>query len=181
ASGGSGALVEQGMLNAMGPSLSRSIGGRMLGGGMGGFVAAPLFVTGSMALSDQSYPTSEYMAQGGRAATSGLLSGALSAGVVTAIWGSEVPLLGNVVGFVVGFVGYLVIDGLIGEDVADAIRRESREMGEAIDWAAQNSPGSFFAPGIATPFGARGGLGGLVRSPLDVMRENQRRAEPRRR
>jgi hypothetical protein len=54
--------------------------------------------------------------------TPGTLSGALAAGVVGAIWGTEVPLLGNIVGFVIGFAGYYAVDALMGDEVEQGVR-----------------------------------------------------------
>jgi hypothetical protein len=45
------------------------------------------------------------------------------AGVVGAIWGSEVPVAGNIVGFIIGFAGYYVIDSLTGEQVEQGVRQ----------------------------------------------------------
>jgi hypothetical protein len=151
-------------------------GGRGFGGGVAGGLAAPVFTIGQMALSDQHYEPVDYAARGGRAATSGFISGALSAGLVGAIWGSEVPILGNIVGFVVGFLGYALVDWLVGDSVEGAIRdfaREWHEMSDAVSWAATTSPGSFVPSLGVTPFVMHGGYRGLLRSPLDVVRENQ--------
>lgn len=105
------------------PSLSTATG-RGLGGSLGGGVAAPVFELGSMALDNQAHTREDYVARGTRAFVSGSLSSAVSAGVVGAIWGSEVPIIGNVVGFIVGFGGYLLVDSLFGDDVEDAVRDE---------------------------------------------------------
>jgi len=105
------------------PSLATGTG-RGLGGGLGGGVAAPVFELGSMALDDQVHTREDYVARGTRAFVSGSLSSAVTAGVVGAIWGSEVPILGNAVGFIVGFAGYLLVDALVGDDVEDAVRDE---------------------------------------------------------
>ncbi|MEA2574696.1 MAG: hypothetical protein QOH93_1994, partial [Chloroflexia bacterium] len=97
-------------------------GGRSLAGGIGGGVAAPVMTTVGMLLDDQEHTGTDYAARNTRAFVSGGLSAALSAGVVGAIWGSEVPIAGNIVGFVVGFGGYLLVDWLVGEDVEQGVR-----------------------------------------------------------
>ncbi|HEX5752818.1 MAG TPA: hypothetical protein VFZ09_41825 [Archangium sp.] len=40
-----------------------------------------------------------------------------------ALWGSEVPLLGNAVGFIIGLGGYYLVDALTGEQVEQGVRR----------------------------------------------------------
>jgi hypothetical protein len=62
----------------------------------------------------------------------GALSGALAAGVVGAIWGSEVPILGNTGGFAVGFGGYLAADYLFGDTVGDAVRGDRLKVKELV-------------------------------------------------
>jgi hypothetical protein len=114
--------------------------GRTLGGGVGGGPAAAAFTLGQMALSDQQYTTEDYEAKGTRAFVSGALSGALSAGVVGAIWGSEVPILGNIVGFAVGFGGSLLFDWAFGDAVEGAVRGESQQIGDF----PEPDPGGFF-------------------------------------
>jgi hypothetical protein len=57
----------------------------------------------------------------------------------------------------------------------EKIGRELKKMKEALKWAATESPGSFLAPGLVTPYVMKGGYRGLLRSPLDVLREEQRR------
>ncbi len=85
------------------------------------------------------YTAEDYEAKGARSFVSGALSGAVSAGVVGAIWGSEVPILGNIVGFAVGFLGYLAVDALIGDTVEDAVRG-SGEAGPVGDFEAVQDP-----------------------------------------
>ncbi|WP_157775424.1 hypothetical protein [Melittangium boletus] len=97
--------------------------GRGLGGVVAGGLAAPVFTTTALALDDEEHSRVDYLATGTRAFVSGGLSSALAAGVVGAIWGSEVPLLGNAVGFIIGFAGYYVVDALTGEIVEDHVRR----------------------------------------------------------
>jgi hypothetical protein len=80
--------------------------GRAMGGFAGGALAAPVFTMTSLALDDEEHSRTDYVATGTRAFVAGGLSSAIAAGVVGAIWGSEVPLLGNAVGFIIGFGGY---------------------------------------------------------------------------
>jgi hypothetical protein len=132
-----------GALGASIESVAAPTVGRTLGGGLGGGPAAAVFTLGQMALSDQQYDAIDYEAKGTRALVSGTLGGALSAGVVGAIWGSEVPLLGNAVGFVVGFGGYMLADWLFGDAVEDAVRGESHELGDFEP--AQPDPSGFIS------------------------------------
>ncbi len=77
----------------------------------------------SLALDDEEHSRTDYVATGTRAFISGGLSSAVAAGVVGALFGSEVSLLGNAVGFIVGFAGYYVVDALTGEQVEQGVRR----------------------------------------------------------
>ncbi|REG26107.1 hypothetical protein ATI61_112202 [Archangium gephyra] len=97
--------------------------GRAVGGFAGGALAAPVFTMASLALDGQEHSRTDYVATGTRAFVSGGLGSALAAGVVGAIWGSEVPVLGNAVGFIIGFAGYYVVDALTGEQVEQGVRR----------------------------------------------------------
>jgi uncharacterized membrane protein YuzA (DUF378 family) len=97
--------------------------GRAMGGLAGGALAAPVFTMTSLALDDEEHSRTDYVATGTRAFISGGLSSAVAAGVVGAIWGSEVPILGNAVGFIVGFAGYYVVDALTGEHVEQGVRQ----------------------------------------------------------
>ncbi|HEX5750223.1 MAG TPA: hypothetical protein VFZ09_28590 [Archangium sp.] len=97
--------------------------GRAVGGFAGGALAAPVFAIASLAFDDEEHGRTDYVATGTRAFVSGSLSSAVAAGVVGAIWGSEVPLLGNVVGFIIGFGGYYLVDALTGEQVEQGVRR----------------------------------------------------------
>jgi hypothetical protein len=93
-----------------------------MGGLAGGALAAPVFMMTSLALDDEEHSGTDYVATGTRAFVAGGLSSAIAAGVVGAIWGSEVPLLGNAVGFIIGFGGYYLVDALTGEQVEQGIR-----------------------------------------------------------
>lgn len=111
-------------------------GGRIIGGTGVAAAAAPIITGGSMLaqeiFSDADYTSIDYSAAMGRSAVSaggGALAGALAAGGAGALAGSEVPLLGNAVGFVVGFAGYFLIDWFVGDDVEQGIRRGLGEYG----------------------------------------------------
>lgn len=95
--------------------------GRMGGGAVAGGVVAPIVVMTSMALDDQKHSGAEYAGKGTRAAVAGGLSGAVAAGVTGAIFGSEVPVLGNVVGFAVGFLAYMAIDAIAGDTIEQGV------------------------------------------------------------
>ncbi|MBN8231220.1 hypothetical protein JYK02_27245 [Corallococcus macrosporus] len=97
--------------------------GRGVGGAAGGGVAAPVFSMAMLALDAQEHSTTDYAAIGTRAAVSGGLSGALSMAAIGALAGSEVPLLGNAVGFIIGFAGYYIVDALVGDEVEQGVRR----------------------------------------------------------
>lgn len=96
--------------------------GRIPGGAAAGGIAAPVFSMTSLALDGQKHTGTDYAAVGTRAFISGSLSAALAAGVTGAIFGSEVPLLGNAVGFIVGFAGYYAVDALFGDKVEHGVR-----------------------------------------------------------
>lgn len=133
--GGVGGVTQSLVMSSAGNALSRSLvtrglnsslstaAGRGLGGFAAGGLAAPVFAATSLALDDQEHSSTDYMATGTRAFVSGALSSAVAAGVVGAIWGSEVPLAGNVVGFIIGFGGYYVMDALAGEQVEQGVRQ----------------------------------------------------------
>jgi hypothetical protein len=133
--GGVGGATQSLVMGSAGSALSRSLvtrgfnsslasgAGRGLGGFAAGGLAAPVFTATSLALDDQQHSGTDYAALGTRAFVSGALSSALAAGVVGAIWGSEVPVLGNVVGFIVGFGGYYIIDALTGDQVEQGVRQ----------------------------------------------------------
>ncbi|WP_375771096.1 hypothetical protein NR798_09410 [Archangium gephyra] len=97
--------------------------GRAVGGFAGGALAAPVFTMTSLALDGEEHSRADYVATGTRAFVSGGLGSAVAAGVVGAIWGSEVPFLGNAVGFIIGFAGYYLVDALTGEQVEQGVRR----------------------------------------------------------
>jgi hypothetical protein len=90
---------------------------KVAGGAVGGAIAAPVFVVGTMALDDQHHEAYEYVAKGGRAAVSGALSGALGGAISGTIGGP----VGTVAGFVVGFGAYYFVDTTIGKAIEERI------------------------------------------------------------
>jgi hypothetical protein len=125
------AATQRLIAGGMAPGAAGTVG--RLGAGSGiAVLAAPIVTTGSMALSeifsDADYTSIDYAAAGGRSLV-GASGGALAAGVTGAVLGSEVPILGNAVGFIAGVGGYFATDWLFGEDVEDAIRRRLGEYG----------------------------------------------------
>jgi hypothetical protein len=137
ASGATGAAIETTFNAQVGQQISQSLLGGVARGALGGGLAGAVFQTAQMALSDQQYSAMDYAAKDTRVAVEGVLSGALAAGVVGAIWGSEVPLLGNAVGFAVGFLAYVAADYLFG----DQIEKEVRSLD-----APTNDPSGFLGP-----------------------------------
>jgi len=98
--------------------------GRAAGGTPVAMVAAPLITGGTMVFDSHEYASADYYSRMGRSSISaggGALAGALATGGYFALAGSEVPILGNAVGFVVGFGGYLLVDYLVGDTVEEAI------------------------------------------------------------
>ncbi|MBN8467339.1 hypothetical protein JYJ95_12515 [Corallococcus exiguus] len=135
ASGLTGGVTENLVTGNMGSALARQLTsrgtsswmasglGRGVGGATGGGVAAPVFSMAMLAFDEQEHSTTDYVATGTRAAVAGTISGALSAGAIGALAGSEVPLLGNAVGFIIGFAGYYIVDALVGDEVEQGIRQ----------------------------------------------------------
>ena len=114
-------LVNEALLPASGSLAAtgggRAIASRLVGGTLGGTVAAPIFVMGTMALDDQPHEASEYAGKGTRAAVGGAAGGLGGAMLVGAIWGSEVPIAGNIVGAIVGAGVYYVVDRGVGAEI----------------------------------------------------------------
>lgn len=121
-SGALGGAADAAIANRMISGGSSVLMGRVVGGGVAGGVAAPVFEIGRMAMDDNPHTATDYAAKGTRAATSGAVSGAISAGIVGAIWGSEVPILGNIVGFGIGVGVYMLSDYLMGDTVEQTVR-----------------------------------------------------------
>jgi hypothetical protein len=128
------------------------LGGRVFGGGLGGGVAAPLITMAAMGLDPyHKYTGIDYAAKGGRALVSGTAAGAggaLASAGVGALAGSEVPVLGTALGFLVGLLVYEITDDAIGDDVERQIRLDLGEGGcvkrssttttwENMDWPAE--------------------------------------------
>jgi hypothetical protein len=136
-------LSSSAIASALGGDTAESLAtglGRGIGGGVAAGPAAAAFTVGQMYFSGQDYSTEDYEAAGARSAVAGTLSGALAAGVVGAIWGSEVPLLGNAVGFAVGFGGYMFFNWALGPSVEDIVRGPSGQLG---DYEAPSQPSGF--------------------------------------
>ena len=107
--------------------------GGKVGGSVGAaFIVAPAVTGLQMWFSDEKYTTIDYEAKMSRSAVAGgggALAGALAAGGYGALAGSEAPIVGNAIGFVVGFGGYLLTDWLVGDDVEEAVRNLAGEKG----------------------------------------------------
>jgi hypothetical protein len=128
------ALASRGLSVESGSAASRFLGGggRALAGAPVALAAAPLITAASMYLDDRKYTNIDYAASMGRstvAAGGGLLAVALANGAYFALAGSEAPGLGNAAGFIIGFGGSLIVDGLFGDDVEAGIRSGLGEQG----------------------------------------------------
>lgn len=105
---------------------------------------------------------------GGIAGTALAVAGCVALGVATG--GVGLFICGLVGGFAGGMAGTAAGGGF-----AERIEREYEETRDAVQWASENSPGSFFVPpGTVTLHGARGGFGNMLRTPYDVVLEMQR-------
>jgi hypothetical protein len=122
--GTSGAASVPGAL----PLLGRGFSGAVAGG-----ITAPVITMLAMGLdSEHHYTPIDYTAKGTRAFVAGSAAGgggALATGLVGAAAGSEVPVLGNAVGFVVGIGVYFLTDWLVGDAVEEEVRLEMGEGG----------------------------------------------------
>jgi hypothetical protein len=107
-------------------------GSQLLGRGAAGagaaMAAAPVISMVSTYFDDREHYAGDYLAPAARS-TIAAGGGALAAGGVGALMGSEVPILGNIVGFVVGVGGYYLTDWLVGESVETGIRGAFGEYG----------------------------------------------------
>lgn len=103
--------------------------GRAAASGGVAIVVAPITTSLQMYFSDEDYTYIDYAARSTRSGVAAAGGGALSAGVVGAIWGSEVPLAGNALGFVIGFGGYYLIDWVAGDTVEEGVREALGEPG----------------------------------------------------
>lgn len=133
--------ASSGLVGSETPGLLASsgvLGGRLFVSTGVGAVAAPLISLGSMAFQetflDADYTDIDYYATGTRTAVAGG-GGALAAGITGAVLGSELPILGNAIGFLVGFGGYLLVDAIWGDDIEHAVREGMGEFG-CVDGAA---------------------------------------------
>jgi hypothetical protein len=109
---------------------------RMGGGAVAGGVISPLTTWAQMGINqfayDADYTSIDYWALGARSGVSGTLAGAGGAGAAALtgfIAGSEVPVLGNIVGLVAGLLIYWGADELFGDDVEQSVRSALGEGG----------------------------------------------------
>ena len=112
----------------------------LLSRGAGGFgagaVIAPavtwLSMAGDEAFFGAYYTRIDYAAKGARSAVAGGLAaggGALAAGGAGALAGTEVPILGNIIGFCVGIGIYYLVDSTVGDDIENDVRESMGEKG----------------------------------------------------
>jgi len=100
-----------------------------LGAGTGvGALAAPLVTGLEMAFDDQRYTTIDYTARMSRSGVAGG-GGALATGIFFAVAGSEVPIAGNIAGFLIGILGYYITDAIAGDELEESIREGMGEGG----------------------------------------------------
>jgi hypothetical protein len=102
--------------------------GRGAAGAGAAMVAAPVISVVSTYFDDREHYIGDYVAPAARSTVAGG-GGALAAGGVGALMGSEVPVLGNIVGFVVGVGGYYLTDWLVGDEIESGIRGAFGENG----------------------------------------------------
>jgi hypothetical protein len=140
-------------------------GGGFLGRGAGisgtAAITAPAITMASMGIEDlffgADYTRIDYAAKGARSAVSGGVAaggGWLAAGGVGALAGSEFPILGTAVGFLVGVGLYFLADATIGEDVEAGVRESAGEQGcvggrMGNTWSSSSSRSS--TPSPSTP------------------------------
>jgi hypothetical protein len=149
ADAGATSVLEQSMMNYISrrgiPALSgRALSGvgRGLGSGAAAGVVAPLIEAASMMLDDRDDSGEDYTGRMGSAAVGGALSAMLAAGAVGAIFGSEVPVLGNILGFLIGAGGYALweLTGL-GDWTEEQFRKLYRGGAAALRWFANTGLG----------------------------------------
>ena len=129
-----GAIASGGTQFTVGGVASR-VGGA---GALGGPVAA-LTTWGTMGLQeafgDADYTDIDYAARGGRAFVSGGVAamvgeaGALGTAAAFSAAGSEVPIAGNIAGFVIGLGTYFVVDAIWGDEIEGGVRTSMGENG----------------------------------------------------
>ncbi len=106
--------------------------GRLAGGVGSAAIAAPLVEGATMLFDDNEYTGIDYAARMTRSGVSGAVGaggGMLATAGAGALLGSEVPIVGNAVGFVVGAGVYLFTDWLVGEDIEEGVRDALGENG----------------------------------------------------
>lgn len=131
------APIQQTQYNAsFGVGMRGTVLPRMGGGAVAGAVVAPLTTWAQMGINqfadDADYTRIDYLALGARSGVSGTLAGAGGAGAAALtgfIAGSEVPVLGNIVGAGVGLLIYWGADALFGDDVESSVRLALGEGG----------------------------------------------------
>jgi Domain of unknown function (DUF4157) len=124
--------MTRGLASAGFSDAAAGLGGKVAGSTGAAFVIAPAVTGLQMWFSDEKYTTVDYEAKMSRSAVAGgggALAGALAAGGYGALAGSEAPVVGNAIGFIVGFGGYLLTDWLVGDDVEEAVRKLAGEQG----------------------------------------------------
>ncbi len=129
-----GAMTSGGTQFTVGGVASR-VGGA---GALGGPVAA-LTTWGTMGLQeafgDADYTDIDYMARGERAFVSGGVAamvgeaGALGTAAAFSAAGSEVPIAGNIAGFIIGLGTYYVVDSIWGDEIEASARDSMGENG----------------------------------------------------
>lgn len=129
-----GAMTSGGTQFTVGGVVSR-VGGA---GALGGPVAA-LTTWGTMGLQeafgDADYTDIDYAARGGRAFVSGGVAamageaGALGTAAAFGVAGSEVPIAGNIAGFVIGLGFYFAVDAIWGDEIEASARDSLGENG----------------------------------------------------
>lgn len=120
---------------ALGTALASRVGGASA---IGGPVSA-LTTIGTMALEEgfgmEDFTDIDYTAKGTRAFVSGGIAagigemGALGTALAFSAAGSEVPIAGNIAGFIVGLGAYFVVDGIWGDDIEADVRQAMGENG----------------------------------------------------
>ena len=95
-------------------------------------IAVPITTGLEMAFDDRPYTRIDYAARMGRSGISGAggaAGGALATGIYFSLAGSEVPLVGNAIGFLAGIGFYYLTDSLAGNEIEEGIRVGLGELG----------------------------------------------------
>jgi len=126
---------------AMGTAMRGMILPRVGSGTIAGGVTAPLMTWAVMGINQAFFGAdltgTDYAALGLRSATAGAVGGGVGAGAASlsiylmggAAAGSEVPILGNIIGAGVGLIAYFVVDKIWGDDVEQSVRSAMGEQG----------------------------------------------------